>query len=124
MLERDAAPGELRRVVRLVEVELSPLETVGGEDVRDLGRSHLQTPPLSGGTARPRLSPLEERRAQPGPPLLAGAWGHPQLPQPPGPQLHPLQGGVGRVEEVLTGLFPVVTDLVLGVPEVTQLVVI
>ena len=80
MLERDAAPGELRRVVRLVEVELPPLETVGGEDVRDLGRGHLQAPPLTGRTVARGVSPLQEGGAQSGqvrsPPLCPGAGTH------------------------------------------------
>ena len=93
-----------------------PLQTVGGEDVGDLRRGHLQAPPLTGRTVARGVSPLQEGGAQPGqvrsPPLCPGAGTHRQLPHPPRPQLDPL----GQVNVVVVVVVVVVLALRLSQP--------
>ena len=58
-----------------------PLQTVGGEDARDLRGGHLQAPPLTGRTVARGVSPLQEGGAQSGqvrsPPLCPGTGSGP-----------------------------------------------
>ena len=97
----------LKLLVLQLCVSSAPLEAVGGVGGGHPGRGHLQTPPLRGrtGEVTPRLTSLEERRAQPGPSLRPRGEARPELAHPSGSQLQPL---------LLLGLVLVLVLVVLG----------